>query len=147
MGNTPSLGDDGGHVIGALELNQCKDCGCCTVSFCPDWEGCDTCKGCCPGIASPSGPEWDAASPGFAPLLEEATVICFKESPKSCGGCCPDVFAMKRILDEKWTGRANEYLKTHNLEVKVLAFVTSDGKSSSPHLVLQFRKADSGPIV
>ena len=51
------------------------------------------------------------------------------------------VTGLQKALDGDWTGRANAYLATHGLALEVCAFYTSDGKSSHPHLVLQFRKA------
>ena len=142
MGNYPSMGSKGGTVVGALELNLCKD-SCCMCA--PAWNGCcmgsNACKSCCPGLVSPNGPEWEAAQAGFKVLQDEAYHIAMVEAPKRCG-CCSDVFTIKRLLDEKWTERANEFLKEHGLSVEVCAFFTSDGKSSSPHLVLQFTKVD-----
>ena len=82
---------------------------------------------------------WEAAAPGFKVLLDEAGHICQKEVPKSCG-CCNDVMKMKTALDEKWTERASDFLKEYGLTVEVCAFFTSDGKNTSPHLVLQFSK-------
>lgn len=126
MGNYPSMGTGGGEIIGALEFNMCKN-SCC---FCCDaWYGCA--NPCCKGLATPSGPEWEAAKPGFKVLLDEAYHIADKDVAKCCA-CCNDVFAMKSALDEKWTGRANEFLAQHKLKVEVHAFYTSDGKNTTP---------------
>lgn len=136
MGNYPSMGTKGGTVIGSLELNLCKD-SCCMCA--PTWNtaGCCQCQAmmCCPGMALPSGAEWEAAKGGFDPFLDEAAAICKKHN-----SCCADIHAMKSSLDADWLNRANDYLSAHGLQVEVCAFWTSDGKSSSPHLVLQFSK-------
>ena len=135
MGNYPSMGSSGGTVVGALELNLCGN----TFPCCGTWNNCcaDTFCPCCPGITSPKGPEWDAAAEGFKPFLEEASAVTYKSI--SCG-CCVDVFKAKANLDGDWTARANTYLGQHGLKVEVCAFYTSDGKSSTPHLVVQFSK-------
>ena len=44
---------------------------------------------------------------------------------------------MKKVLDEEWLGRANEYLGTHKLKVEVFAFYSYNGQSTQPHLMLQ----------
>ena len=87
------------------------------------------------------------AKDGFAPFLEEGAAIAFKSgAPLSCvqGGCvqcgCMDVFKAKAALDADWTNRANTYLADHGLQVEVCAYYTSDGKSSTPHLFIQFSK-------
>ena len=51
------------------------------------------------------------------------------------------IFKIKAALDAEWLSRANTYLATHNLHVEVCAFYTSDGKNTTPHLVLQFTKS------
>ena len=136
MGNYPSMGTQGGTVIGALEFNACYDMPCCKP--CGPWNSanCMNCP-CCPGLKAPAGPEWEAAQEGFAPFLEEATATCVK-----AGGCCSDPFKQKAALDADWTGRANTYLATHKLKLEVFAFYTSNGKSAEPHLVLQFVKTE-----
>jgi len=141
MGNYPSMGTEGGTVVGALELNICYDCPlpCCQIGG--PWNNCcadKCCPSCCPGLKSPHGAEWEAASAGFEVFLSEAYTTA-----KGVGGCCTDVFKIKAALDAEWTGRANTYLATHGLKLEVCAFYTSDGKSSTPHLVLQFRKASA----
>jgi len=139
MGNYPSLGSKGGEVVGALELNLCYDVPCCK---CGDpWYNCctETMCPCCPGITKPKGAEWDAAKEGMKPFLEEAKTTVFAKG-KACGGCCIDVFKAKEALDADWTTRVNAYLETHGLSVEVCAFYTSDGKSTTPHLVMQFSK-------
>merc|ERR1711924_162455 len=135
MGNYPSMGTKGGTVIGALEINNC--------CICPGTRhgGCCTC--CCPGLASPSGLEWDSAKPGFEPMLKEAAHIAHNQAAKGCCGC-HDVFNQKSKLDAEWTPKANEFLGQHGLSVEVCAFVTSDGKNAHPHLVLQFTKTHGG---
>ena len=50
-------------------------------------------------------PEWDAAKPGFEPLLAEGATIALK-----AGGCCMNPFSAKSALDAEWTPKANEYL-------------------------------------
>ena len=97
--------------------------------------------------STPTGPEWEKAKDGFAPFLEEGAAIAFKSgAPLSCvqGGCvqcgCMDVFKAKAALDADWTNRANTYLADHGLQVEVCAFYVSDGKSSTPHLFIQFSK-------
>jgi len=123
-------------VVGGMELNMCLDC---PIGICGSaWHSCSCC-GCCPGLKAPSGPEWDAAAAGFEPFKEECVKICFDKASSCCCNC-PDCFKMKANLDADWTNRANEYLKAHGLKVEVHAFYTSDGKSSTPHLVLQFSK-------
>jgi len=119
----------GPDIVGAFELNICGSCG-------PAWNSCAICNCCCPGMKPPSGPEWDAAGPGFEPLLAEAHAICSKYN-----GCCPQVHKMKADLDANWVSKANEYLGEHKLKVETFAFYTSDGKSAQPHLVLQIKKA------
>ena len=134
MGNSPSYSNQGGRVIGAMEMNMCHDFpvlgGCC-----PKWASRDCC-GMCPGMSKPSGPEWEAAAPEFEPILEDA----FKLATANKGCCGADVHKMKATLDASWTGGANDYLKKHSLSVEVCAFYTSDGKGAHPHLVLQFSK-------
>ena len=51
--------------------------------------------------------------------------------------------ASKASLDKDWTTRANAVLGKQGLSVEVCAFYTSDGKNTSPHLVLQFTKTDN----
>ena len=137
MGNYPSMGSKGGTVIGMKELNLCADCGPC----CPVWDGCGEFMRCCDGLRLPSGPEWDAAEPDFQPFLDECAQIAIADQKsRSCGGLCIDVFRAKGNLDNDWTIRANTYLAKHGLQVEVCAFYTSDGKSSTPHLCLQFSK-------
>lgn len=53
MGNAPSLGTKGGTVVGAYELNLCKD-SCC---MCFDLWGSAGCGPCCQGLVKPHGPE------------------------------------------------------------------------------------------
>ena len=138
MGNYPSMGTKGGTVIGGFELNFCYDacdCGgpwynCCKVLPIGMCDG-----ACCKGIQAPTGPEWEKAKDGFAPFLEEGAATAFKS-----GGCCMDVFKAKAALDADWTNRANTYLADHGLQVEVCAYYTSDGKSSTPHLFIQFSK-------
>ena len=141
MGNYPSMGTKGGTVIGGLELNiQCFNC--ISYSYMPccggPWYNCCTFaieSTCCKGFQAPTGPEWEKAKDGFAPFLEEGAAIAFKS-----GGCCMDVFKAKAALDADWTNRANTYLADHGLQVEVCAFYVSDGKSSTPHLFIQFSK-------
>ena len=135
MGNYPSMGTKGGTVIGGLELNI-------SYSYMPccggPWYNCCTCaieSTCCKGFQAPTGPEWEKAKDGFAPFLEEGAATAFKS-----GGCCMDVFKAKAALDADWTNRANTYLADHGLQVEVCAYYTSDGKSSTPHLFIQFSK-------
>ena len=140
MGNYPSMGTKGGTVIGGLELNICYDvceCGgpwynCCKVLPIGICEG-----ACCKGIQAPTGPEWEKAKDGFAPFLEEGAATAFES--RGCG-CDMDVFKAKAALDADWTNRANTYLADHGLQVEVCAYYTSDGKSSTPHLFIQFSK-------
>ena len=87
--------------------------------------------------STPTGPEWEKAKDGFAPFLEEGAATAF-ESRQS--GCQNDVFKAKAALDADWTNRANTYLADHGLQVEVCAFYVSDGKSSTPHLFIQFSK-------
>ena len=133
MGNYPSFGSKGGTVIGSLELNICYDTPCCKCGS--PWYNCNPCGACCPGVAPPKGPEWEKAKEGFEPFLAEAATTALK-----VGGCCMDVFKAKKALDGDWTDRANGYLGQHGLSVEVCAFYTSDGKSATPHLCLQFTK-------
>ena len=137
MGNYPSFGSQGGTVIGSLELNVCYENPCCKCGGGP-WYNCNPCGACCPGVAPPKGEEWEKAKDGFEVFLTEAATTAFKT-----GGCCMDVFKVKTALDADWTTRANTYLATHGLQVEVCAFYTSDGKSTSPHLVLQFKKKEA----
>lgn len=104
----------------------------------PKWASCCP-RACCPGVASPAGPEWDKAQAGFTAFLEEAYELAIHKTPHGCCGC-HDVFKIKATLDGEWTARADAYLAEHGLQVEVCAFYTSDGKSTSPHLVLQFSK-------
>ena len=120
-------------------MNLCWEMPCCKCGG-SAWYNCCKTNCCCPGMKAPSGPEWEAAKEGLKPFLDEAVPVVFDKG-KACGGCCLDVFAAKKALDGDWTGRANAYLATHGLALEVCAFYTSDGKSSHPHLVLQFRKA------
>ena len=145
MGNYPSMGTKGGTVIGGLELNICYDMPCCKCGG--PWYNCCSNMPCCKGLQAPTGPEWEKAKDGFAPFLEEGAAIAFKSgAPLSCvqGGCvqcgCMDVFKAKAALDADWTNRANTYLADHGLQVEVCAFYVSDGKSSTPHLFIQFSK-------
>ena len=136
MGNYPSMGTKGGTVIGGLELNICYDMPCCKCGG--PWYNCCTFaieSTCCKGFQAPTGPEWEKAKDGFAPFLEEGAATAFKS-----GGCCMDVFKAKAALDADWTNRANTYLADHGLQVEVCAYYTSDGKSSTPHLFIQFSK-------
>ena len=137
MGNYPSMGTKGGTVIGGLELNI-------SYSYMPccggPWYNCCTFaieSTCCKGFQAPTGPEWEKAKDGFAPFLEEGAATAF-ESRQS--GCQNDVFKAKAALDADWTNRANTYLADHGLQVEVCAFYVSDGKSSTPHLFIQFSK-------
>ena len=92
---------------------------------------------CCRGLEPPKGPEWEPAAAGFEPFLEEAYTLCQKNA-----GCCgSDCLKMKKVLDEEWLGRANEYLGTHKLKVEVFAFYSYNGQSTQPHLMLQIKKA------
>ena len=136
MGNYPSMGTKGGTVVGALELNICYRTPCCKCRGPWDSKCCEVFCPCCPGMHSPTGAEWEAAKEGFTPFLEEAATTAFK-----VGGCCMNVFNVKKELDKDWTNRANTYLATHGLTLEVCAYYTSDGKSTHPHLVLQFTKA------
>ena len=126
MGNTPSLSKD---AIGALKYEICT---CCPGggTFAKN----DMCCCCCPqAVRGPSGPEWDAViASGEWPRFQKDAETIAAASPKSCMGCCEDVFKMKADLDEQWLSTANEFLGTHGLRVEVLAFYTSDGKSSTP---------------
>ena len=148
MGNYPSMGTKGGTVIGGFELNFCYDAcdGECNAQGGPWYNCCKVlpigiCEGaCCKGIQAPTGPEWEKAKDGFAPFLEEGAAIAFEAHLKACGGCCMDVFKAKAALDADWTNRANTYLADHGLQVEVCAFYVSDGKSSTPHLFIQFSK-------
>ena len=84
----------------------------------------------------PSGPEYEAAEPGFAPLLEEAGVLC-ERAPTGCG-CfrCPDLQNMKRALEEDgskepaWLKKANQYLGQYGLRVDVCTWVSGTGPAS-----------------
>ena len=89
-------------------------------------------------LQTPTGPEWEAAKDGFKPFLEEGA-----KTALSAGGCCMNPFAAKTALDADWTARANTYLGTHGLAVEVCAFYTSDGKSATPHVVIQFHKVEA----
>eukprot|EP00326_Haptolina_ericina_P008476 CAMPEP_0181224680 /NCGR_PEP_ID=MMETSP1096-20121128/31261_1 /TAXON_ID=156174 ORGANISM="Chrysochromulina ericina, Strain CCMP281" /NCGR_SAMPLE_ID=MMETSP1096 /ASSEMBLY_ACC=CAM_ASM_000453 /LENGTH=92 /DNA_ID=CAMNT_0023317789 /DNA_START=96 /DNA_END=374 /DNA_ORIENTATION=- len=89
-------------------------------------------------MSTPTGPEWEAAQPGFQTFLDEAATVGSAAGKGCCN--CYDVMKMKAELDKEWTAKANEYLKAHGLILEVHAFYTSDGKSSHPHLVLQFKK-------
>ena len=99
------------------------------------------CMPCCKAVAPPKGPEWDAvvATGDWPRILAEANAIANKV-PKSCGGCCPDIFKMKAELDAQWLSKANGFLQPHGLSCEILAFYTSDGKSSTPHLWIQLKK-------
>ena len=93
-------------------------------------------------LSPPSGPEWDAViAAGEWPRLKAEADKIACAAPKGCGGCCEDIFKMKKALDEQWTPKANEELNKHGLKVEIIAFYTSDGKSSHPHLWMQFFKA------
>jgi len=140
MGNYPSIGSRGGTVIGALELNLCGGGPCAMCKCCGKWNNCcaDTFCPCCPGVTSPKGPEWEAAKEGFAPFMEEAATVAYEKAIRC--GCCNDVMMAKQLLDADWTSRANAYLAQHGLSVEVCAFYTSDGKNTTPHLVMQFSK-------
>ena len=131
----PTMGTSGGAVVGAFELNICYNAPCCKVCGGPWHKPCCTITMCCPGLAEPHGAEWDAAKDGFAPFLEEAATTALK-----AGGCCMNPSKAKTALDADWTNRANTYLAGHGLSVAVHAFYTSDGKSATPHVVLQFAK-------
>ena len=49
---------------------------------------------------------------------------------------------MKAELDAQWLSKANGFLGDKGMYCEVLAFYTSDGKSSTPHLWIQiFKKA------
>ena len=125
-------------AIGVLQYNVCS---CCPGgdTFTP---GCCPCEvGCCKAIGPPSGPEWDAviANAEWPRIKAEAEKLA-----KANGGCCTDVFKIKRVLDEQWLAEANTFLGAKGLKVEVLAFYTSDGKSSTPHLWLQFKKTANG---
>jgi len=130
MGNAPSLGTKGGTVVGALELNLCP--GCCPCGGSWNRAGCSPC---CPGLSMPSGPEWEAAQAGFKTYLDEAASIAY-----GAKGFCANPHKIKSALDAEWTAKADTYLATHGLQVEVCAYWTSDGKSSHPHVVLQFSK-------
>lgn len=86
---------------------------------------------CCKPLRAPSGPEWEAvlATGDWPRMLAEAEKLCAAKA-----GCCSDVFKMKAELDASWLSQANGFLDSHGLRVEVLAFYTSDGKSSTPHL-------------
>ena len=135
MGNYPSMGTKGGTVIGGLELNICYDMPCCKCGG--PWYNCCSNMPCCKGLQAPTGPEWEKAKDGFAPFLEEGAATAFESRQD---GCQNDVFKAKAALDADWTNRANTYLADHGLQVEVCAYYTSDGKSSTPHLFIQFSK-------
>ena len=53
-----------------------------------------------------------------------------------------DLAQMKAELDAQWLSKANGFLGDKGMYCEVLAFYTSDGKSSTPHLWIQiFKKA------
>ena len=118
-------------VVGALNLNTCKQCVPCCGAF---WGGPNPC---CAGVSRPSGDEWQSAlSAGFQDHLDEAWEVA-KHAPRMCG-CCMDPMNVKPALDAEWTPKANEFLKDHGLEVSVRTFYTQSGAG----LVLQFRKLE-----
>eukprot|EP00620_Florenciella_sp_RCC1587_P021001 CAMPEP_0182558346 /NCGR_PEP_ID=MMETSP1324-20130603/1918_1 /TAXON_ID=236786 /ORGANISM="Florenciella sp., Strain RCC1587" /LENGTH=148 /DNA_ID=CAMNT_0024770513 /DNA_START=102 /DNA_END=548 /DNA_ORIENTATION=+ len=110
-------------TIGTFDFDMC----CVPFTSTPGQftEGAQVCTTCCPAMAAPSGPEWDAAKgPKWDTLLQEAETIC-KESGKGCCGQCWDVRVLKRALEAQWASKADEYLAEFDLKVKIFA-VQSD---------------------
>ena len=135
MGNYPSVS---ANSVGVFQFGICA---CCpgggqfnAVNTC-------CCMPCCKPLRPPSGPEWDKVDQGeWAIMIAEAAQIA-NSTPKGCG-CCLDVFKIKAELDAQWLSKANGFLDGSGLYCEVLAFYTSDGKSSTPHLWIQiFKKA------
>jgi hypothetical protein len=137
MGQSPSILQSSG-AIGMLEFNTC----------CPQCGGghfdeCQLCGVCCPAIAYPHGPEWEAAAVGFAPLLAEAERIAGAQ-PTCCG--CYDAMAVKTALDAGWTARANAYLAQYNLRAEVYYWITTDDKGNiEHHVAIQFFRGAAAP--
>ena len=70
MGNYPSMGSQGGTVIGSLELNICADCACCKAM--DPWYNCctkDVCGACCPGVTVCAASLHQRPSPARAALF------------------------------------------------------------------------------
>jgi hypothetical protein len=137
MGQSPSILESSG-AIGMLEFNTC----------CPQCGGghfdeCQLCGVCCPAIAYPHGPEWEAAAVGFAPLLAEAERIAGAQ-PTCCG--CYDAMAVKTALDAGWTAKANAYLARYNLRAEVYYWITTDDKGNvEHHVAIQFFRGAAPP--
>ena len=146
MGNYPSMGTKGGTVIGGLELNI-------SYSYMPCCGGRGTTaarlrlRALAARASTPTGPEWEKAKDGFAPFLEEGAAIAFKSgAPLSCvQGGCVQCGCMDAVQGE---GRARRGLDQPREHVprrprpsgRDCAFYVSDGKSSTPHLFIQFSK-------
>jgi hypothetical protein len=135
MGQGPSIYESSG-AIGMLEFNLC-----CTQCGGGRFDACQLCGVCCPAIAYPHGPEWEAAAFGFAPLLAEAERIA-AGLPACCGNVgCYNAMAIKTALDEAWVPKANAYLAPYNLRVEVFYWVTYDDKGHPTyHVAIQFFK-------
>jgi hypothetical protein len=83
-------------VIGALEFNTCSECSC--LPCCAKtWAGNNCCKGCCPGMSTPTGPEWEAAQPGFQTFLDEAATVG-SAAGKGCCNCAPPPDSLRHML-------------------------------------------------
>lgn len=137
MGNTPSF-SGGPDVIGAIQYNFCADCCPFFPVACAPTQSGDCCASCCPGVAKPKGPEWEAAmAAGFQSHIDKIHGIV--QADKACCGC-PDPIRLKNTFDQEWTPAANEFLKPHGLKVEVSGFYTYNGQSSQPNLFFQFKK-------
>ena len=123
----------------AFAVNLCADCGPCCPGLDPNCAR--SCCPCCPGVTKPEGPEWEAAKADYLPFREELIqIVCKDKASRTCMGCCVDVHSAKRNLDQDWTGRANAALAKHGLQLEVCAFLTYNGQSAQPHLLVQFSK-------